>query len=86
MLAECLPASLPSANLRQAVEQAVLEAIGRRTTPADVLPLVRVSCLQESGDPDSKAGWSFFVIERPASGRPAGSATREIIELCLYQE
>jgi hypothetical protein len=87
MLARCLPATLPSAALRSAVESAILDAVARKMDPADALPLVIVSCLDERelAAPD-QAGWSFFVIERPASGHATAAFPHPVIELCLYQE
>lgn len=87
MLASCLPAALPSSSLRSAVESAILDAVARKVRPGDAQPLVIVSCLEE-GDavaPD-QAGWSFFVIERPASGHATAAFPHSVIELCLYHE
>ncbi len=90
LLETCLPDGLPSDSLREAIDQALLEAIARRQGAAGsraYAAQVIVSTLEPQEPPHGPVcGWSFFVLVRPAPLQQADEAAHDVIELRLYRE
>ena len=77
-------------EMQTPLESAIIDAIERKThaKPGCQGQRLVISCLNppdgKTGQAQSAAGWSFFVIERPAAS--SGGSAIEVIELCLYHE
>lgn len=90
LLAQSIHAAASLDEMWTPIENAITNALARKSASriAECVQSLVISCLappvpEEREQPHSP-GWSFFLIERPATTQ--AEVRVEVIELCLYNE